>query len=290
MARALAAGMLRAGVVRTEQLSAVDPSVDALRQFQAVAPGSKHLNDTQQISAWADVLIVAVKPAVVSHVLIPLRAHVGGQKLLVSVAAGIPLGQLQAWSGTDRWVRAMPNTPCLVGQGATAFSCGAGAAPEDREWVAKALGGVGYAVELAEPQLDAVTGLSGSGPAYVYLLIEALADGGVWQGLPRDVATELAARTVCGAAAMVLSSGEHPAVLRGRVTSPGGTTMAGLAILQQQAVPAAVMGAVAAAADRSRALSANARSWTQEMADVDVGLAGAPQASSVIDSDAEDRS
>ena len=290
MARALAAGMLRAGMVRAEQLLAMDPSADAIRQFQAIAGGSQIPADGRQMCAMADVLVVAVKPAVVAEVLIPLRRHLRRDCLLVSVAAGVTLSQLRVWSGTARWVRAMPNTPCLIGQGASAFSRGRDATDEDIVWVEQALSGVGYAVEVAESQLDAVTGLSGSGPAYVFLMIEALADAGVWQGLPREIATALAAQTVKGAAAMVMETGEHPAVLRAHVTSPGGTTMAGIVILQQQAVPAAVMRAVAAAADRTRELSANARSFSREMADVDIRLAGAPEASGVIDSDLEDRS
>jgi pyrroline-5-carboxylate reductase len=148
----------------------------------------------------------------------------------------------------------MPNTPCLIGQGASAFSSGPQVAEQDIQLVTKLLSAVGIVFPVAEPLLDAVTGLSGSGPAYVYLLIEALSDGGVRMGLPRGVAMALAAQTVTGAAQMVLSSGEHPGVLKDRVASPAGTTIAGLQVLERRGVRSALMDAVEAATLRSREL------------------------------------
>ena len=148
----------------------------------------------------------------------------------------------------------MPNTPCLVGQSASGYCLGPGATTADGELVARLLGTVGLALQLDEKLLDAVTGLSGSGPAFVYVMIEALSDGGVRMGLPRDVATALAAQTVKGAAEMVLSTHEHPAVLKDRVASPGGTTIAGLQALENGGVRAALISAVEAATRRSQEL------------------------------------
>jgi pyrroline-5-carboxylate reductase len=149
-------------------------------------------------------------------------------RLLVSIAAGLSLASLTVGFQTQRVVRVMPNTPCLVGRGASGYALGPGASPADGELVGDLLRAVGLAVAVDERLLDAVTGLSGSGPAFVYTLIESLSDGGVRMGLPRTVATSLAAQTVAGAAEMVLTTGDHPAVLKDRVASPGGTTIAGL--------------------------------------------------------------
>jgi pyrroline-5-carboxylate reductase len=154
----------------------------------------------------------------------------------------------------------MPNTPCLIGQGAAGYSLASGATQADANLVARLLGSVGEAFCLPEAQLDAVTGLSGSGPAFVYQVIEALADGGVLVGLPREVALRLAANTVAGAAQMVLKSNEHPAALKDRVTSPGGTTIRGLLELEKGGLRAALMSAVGAATARSRELGAQASS------------------------------
>ncbi len=145
----------------------------------------------------------------------------------------------------------MPNTPSLVGKGATAFTLGSRCIDGDRETVEELLGAVGISAEVPEKQMDAVTGLSGSGPAYIYLIIEALADGAVLQGLPRAEAIRLAAQTVSGAAEMVIRTGLHPAVLKDMVTSPGGTTITGLSVLEENSVRSAMISAVAAAGKRA---------------------------------------
>lgn len=179
----------------------------------------------------------------------------GAPLLVISVAAGITLAALEAASPANfRVIRTMPNTPALVGKGAAGFCLGGGATAEDADAARLLLGSVGIAVEVPERLMDAVTGLSGSGPAYVYLIIEALSDGGVKAGLPRVDAARLAAQTVLGAATMVLETGEHPGVLKDMVTSPGGTTITGVAELERRGLRSALIDAVNVAADRATEL------------------------------------
>jgi pyrroline-5-carboxylate reductase len=172
--------------------------------------------------------------------------------LVVSIAAGITIERIAAaLPDAQRIVRVMPNTPCLIGKGASGYSLGPHATEVDARLVGKLLSAVGAAYEVAEASLDAVTGLSGSGPAFVYSMIEALTEGGQAAGLPAELAAELAARTAAGAAAMVLETGDTPAVLRERVTSPGGTTLAGLGVLADREFSLIVKEAVLAATRRS---------------------------------------
>ena len=181
----------------------------------------------------------------------------GGGKLLLSIVAGLSIASLEKAAGENlRIIRVMPNTPALVLSGASAFALGTQATEADAEIAQKIFGVVGVAVRVKEALLDTVTGLSGSGPAYVYTFIEALADGGVLMGLPRELALQLAAKTVAGAAEMVMQSGLHPAVLRDQVTSPGGTTIAGLEALETGGLRAALIAAVRAATERATALGA----------------------------------
>ena len=237
---------------------ASDPLPAAAQEF-ARETGAKTTADNAQVAAASDCLFLAVKPQQMAEVLAGLRGRVSAEHLIVSVAAGIPLAALAKGLGQGpRLVRVMPNTPCLVGQGASAYSLGPGATAADGELVGRLLSAVGVACEAPEKLLDAVTGLSGSGPAFVYVMIEALSDGGVRMGLPRELALKLAAQTVRGAAQMVLDSGEHPAVLKDRVASPGGTTIAGLQALEAGGLRAALMAAVEAAARRSAELGSSA--------------------------------
>jgi pyrroline-5-carboxylate reductase len=195
---------------------------------------------------------LAVKPQLLASVSGGLKGKIPTGTLVVSIAAGVRLSQLAAWLGEDvRLIRVMPNTPCLVGQGACAFSLGKQATAADAETVEKLLKAVGTAYEVEEKLLDAVTGLSGSGPAFVYVMIEALGDAGVNMGLPRAIASALAAQTVRGAAEMVLATGEHTAVLKDRVASPGGTTIAGLQALENGGLRGTLIAAVEAATKRS---------------------------------------
>eukprot|EP00536_Pseudo-nitzschia_multiseries_P006524 jgi/Psemu1/193302/e_gw1.139.98.1 len=202
-----------------------------------------------------DVVVIAVKPNVVEDVCADIR-KVDSEALIISIAAGITLETLENFLPGRRIVRVMPNTPCLVGEAASGYAMGKLCNEKDEEIVEKLLGAVGVAKKLKEILLNAVTGLSGSGPAYVYLFIEALADGGVRSGLPRDVAMELAAQTVKGAAEMVLNkdSKQHPGKLKDDVTSPGGTTIAGVEALEKAGFRAAAISAVTAATRRSMQL------------------------------------
>lgn len=179
-------------------------------------------------------IILAVKPNIIETVCKDIMAAKDeNDAVIISIAAGVTLKTLEASLPGRRVIRVMPNTPCLVGEAAAGFALGSLATDADREIVKTIFGSVGLAVEVAEKLLDAVTGVSGSGPAYVFQFIEALSDGGVRAGLSRDVATKLAAQTVKGAAEMVLQTGKHPGLLKDGVTSPGGTTIAGVEALEQ---------------------------------------------------------
>jgi len=256
MARALAAGFVRAGLVSPAQVLASDPVAAAGDAFLTAVPGARLLPTNLAVAKQAEVLFLAVKPQQMSALLAELQAASAG-RLVVSIAAGVRLDSLASGLVPNaRLVRVMPNTPCLVGQSASGYCLGPGATAADGQLVGRLLSAVGKAFEVEEKLLDAVTGLSGSGPAFVYTIIEALSDGGVRMGLPRDVALALAAQTVRGAAEMVLVTGEHPAVLKDKVTSPGGTTIAGLQALEGGGLRAALMAAVEAATRRASELGA----------------------------------
>ena len=254
MAAALAKGFLMKAGLSQENLLASDAFEASREKFHA-ATGIDVTDDNIDVMKECDVVILSVKPQVLPDVLEEIADHVTQDHLIISICAGITLAKLQAGLGEDiRLVRVMPNTPCLVGQGAIAFCQSETVTQEDFEITCALLKSVGRCFHVGEHVMDAVTGLSGSGPAYVYLVIEALSDAGVMMGLPRDVATTLAAQTVRGAADMVLETREHPAVLKDRVTSPAGTTIAGMRQLEICGVRAAMFEAVMAAANRSREL------------------------------------
>ena len=201
-------------------------------------------------------IVLAVKPFIVQDVLEEISSYIGTDQLVISIAAGVKIQQIgsKLRSGVPI-IRAMPNTPCLVKAGAIALSRGKDATDVQAERAMAIFGAVGKVIEVPERLMDAVTGLSGSGPAYIYTVIEALADGGVAAGLTRNQAAMLAAQTVYGAAKMVIETGKHPAELREAVTSPGGTTIAGLVALERGAFRAALLDAVEAATDKSVELS-----------------------------------
>jgi pyrroline-5-carboxylate reductase len=254
MASALAKGFIQAGLVSPKQIIASDV-VEAARAAFAKDTGAKAAAANAEVVKFANVLVLAVKPHQVAGVLSEIRDSFTADHLLVSIAAGVTLAKLEAGLRTGaRVIRVMPNTPALVGASASAFAAGKSAGPADSELVQKLLSSVGIAFSVQETLLDAVTGLSGSGPAYVYLFIEALSDGGVAAGLPREMATRLAAQTVAGAAKMVLETGQHPGALKDMVTSPGGTTIEGLHELEKGKLRGAVMSAVRAATEKSKKL------------------------------------
>lgn len=254
MARALAKGFAAAKLLLPGKMAAFDAVPAAIEQFLAEVPGSLGAKSNVELAERGGVLFLAVKPQNMAAVMGELAGSIAKGTLVVSIAAGVTLAKLIAGLKTDRVIRVMPNTPALVGKGASAYSLGPGATADDSKLVAELLGAVGIARQVEEKLLDAVTGLSGSGPAFVYIMIEALSDGGVRMGLPRDLALALAAQTVLGSAQMVLSTNEHPAVLKDRVASPGGTTIAGMKALEEHGLRAALIAAVEAATKRSQEL------------------------------------
>jgi len=254
MAGALARGVISAGLVKAAQIQASDP-VAAARTAFAKDTGAKTGESNLDVAQFARVLVVAVKPGNVADLLAEVRPAITPEHLVISIAAGVPLAKLEAGLGAGvRVIRVMPNTPALIGASASAYALGRAATAQDAALAQKIFSAVGIAFPLKESLLDAVTGLSGSGPAYIYLVIEALSDGGVAAGLPRDVATKLAAQTAMGSAKMVLETGQHPAALRDMVTSPGGTTIEGLHELEKGKVRGVFMSAVRAATEKSRKL------------------------------------
>jgi len=258
MAEALARGMLASGATSPESLLAADPSEKRRQLFEDEIGVAARADNVELVRA-CEVVVLAVKPQVVPTVADQIAPALEPHHLVVSIAPGITLAWLAEKLGTERLVRVMPNTPALVGAGAAAYCCGAGADESDAALVEEMLGSVGICARVEERLMDAVTGLSGSGPAYVYLAIEALSDGGVKMGLPRPVATRLAAQTVLGAARMVLETGRHPGELKDQVTTPGGTTIEAIHALEQAGVRRAFMDAVEAAALKCRQLASRAR-------------------------------
>jgi len=257
MATALAKGFVSAGLAKPSHILAADPLEAARAAFTRETSVAAY-NSNLEVAKAATVLILAVKPAHVAETLSEIRAAFTPDHLLISIAAGVPIAKLEAaLGGTPRVIRVMPNTPALVGLSATAFAPGKYAKDADAALTQQLFSAVGIVFRLKESLLDAVTGLSGSGPAYVYVMIEALSDGGVAAGLPRDVATKLAAQTVLGAAKMVLETGQHPGALKDAVTSPGGTTIEGLHELEKGRVRAALINAVRAAAEKSKKLGSD---------------------------------
>ena len=256
MARALAGGLVAAGVP-AERVRAADPDAGQRRLFEEEVGAGTHDGNAEVVAA-ADVVVLAVKPGVVGAVLNDLTGESDlDRPLWVSIAAGVTLEAIgERLPGRARIVRAMPNTPALVGAGATAYCANAASSDRDREVAHALFESVGSAWNApSEAMLDAVTGLSGSGPAYVFLILEALGDAGVRMGLPREAAHELACQTVYGATRLAMESRLHPAALKDQVTSPGGTTIAGLEQLEAAGVRSALYKAVSAATARSRELS-----------------------------------
>jgi pyrroline-5-carboxylate reductase len=253
MAEALIGGLLTSEACRPDEIWATDP-LSARCETMKTQFGVRVGAVNQPAAEWADAVVLAVKPQVVAQVAAEVPSCVSG-KLVLSIAAGIPIERIRGlMSGARAIVRAMPNTPALVREGVTAVAFGPECSEQDRSLAKRVFESVGRVVEVEERLMDAVTGLSGSGPAYVFVAIEALADGGVKMGLPRRTAELLAAQTVLGAARLVMERGEHPAQLKDQVASPGGTTIAGLHQLEQDRFRATLIAAVEAATKRSEEL------------------------------------
>jgi len=254
MAEAMIKGLLHAGIVDAASISGSDPRPERATEMREKY-GIHSTRHNEDVVRRADVLVLSVKPQILVKICDEVSPHLKPRALVISIAAGVPLAVLeQHLPEKTRVVRVMPNTPALVGEGATAIAAGGHATDEDLAVAKRLFDAVGRTVILPEEQLDAVTGLSGSGPAYVFLIIEALSDAGVKMGLSRYNAQALAAQTVLGSARLLLETGEHPGRLKDMVTSPGGTAIAGLHTLEAGGLRTTLINAVEAATRRSREL------------------------------------
>ncbi|XXQ35608.1 Pyrroline-5-carboxylate reductase [Plasmodiophora brassicae] len=257
MATAMIGGFVGAGLLAPGQITAVDPRFRAgAAASDDVCPGVATSSSLGDSVPGAAIVFLCVKPDVVAGVLGDIAAlPTPCDALVISIAAGVTLDAMQAIAPACRLVRVMPNTPCLVRSAASAFACGRLATRHDADLARTLMASVGTVVEVPESKLDAVTGLSGSGPAFVFMMIEALADGGVASGLTRQDAQALAAQTVLGAARMVLETSRHPGELKDAVASPAGTTIAGIVALESGGFRSSVIGAVVAASTRAKQLA-----------------------------------
>jgi len=260
MGSAILRGIVDAGYVKASQVIAFDANARKLRELEEDVPGITPGRDCLDVAANADLIILAVKPLYVREVIDEIRPALGG-KALLSIAAGWTVGMLEkALEGSGAtYLRVMPNTPALVGEGMTALCDETTFSREDFDYAKGIFDAVGKTRVLPERLFDGVTAISGSSPAYVYMMIEAMADAGVREGLPRTYAYEMAAQSILGSALMVLSSGTHPAALKDAVCSPGGTTIEAVAALEKGGFRSAIMDAMKACADKSREMSGNSR-------------------------------
>lgn len=253
MAEALLRGLIKNGVA-AEQVGVSDPQEERLEELRRLYK-IHGLSDNVALAEWADIVILAVKPQVAIGVLAELKKSAGSVALFISVAAGLTTQTIEATLGdTSHVVRSMPNTPALVGAGATAISSGRLASEDDLRTAQAIFDAVGITEVVKESQLDAVTGLSGSGPAYAFIVLDALSDAGVKMGLPRATALRLAAQTLLGSAKMLLETNGHPGKLKDMVTSPGGTTIAGVHALEAGGLRTTLISAVEAATNRAKEL------------------------------------
>ncbi|HEX9951726.1 MAG TPA: pyrroline-5-carboxylate reductase [Rubricoccaceae bacterium] len=253
--RALLGGLLRGGDVPAERLRATRRNPLALDDLRAALPGVAVSADNAEAVRGATIVVISVKPQSADELFASVAGHLAPGTLVLSTLAGVTTERIAAALGHSLpVVRAMPNTPALVDEGATAIAAGSHATAAHLVLARDVFAAVGIVELVHESLMDAVTGLSGSGPAYVFMVIEALTDAGVKQGLPRAVALKLSAQTVLGAARLVLDTGRHPAILRDEVTTPGGTTIAAVAELERHGLRTMLIDAVATATARSREL------------------------------------
>jgi len=259
MAEALIQGILEAGLLPAQNILATDIRAGRLEELKnqyGLVPCPDNIKAVER----ADIIILCVKPQTIQEALREIAPVADGSKLFISVAAGVPISALARYLGADakakgpRIIRTMPNTPALVQQGAAALARGENATDEDLQTALNIMNAVGKTVVVEESLLDAVTGLSGSGPAYVCLMLEALAEGGLQAGLPKDVSFALSLQTLLGTARLIEKTGRDPAELRAMVTSPGGTTMQGLRTLEEGKFKETIIRAVEAATQRAREL------------------------------------
>ena len=254
MGKAMMSGIVKAGIASSQEIIVYDvylPSLDAVQAELGVMTASSEKEVVQK----ADIVILAVKPNMISEVLHTIKVNLSDDKILVSIAAGVTLERLSAdLSEKTKIVRVMPNTPALVGEGMSALSCNSYVTKEDQQELLAIFKSFGEAEVVSDSLMDVVTGLSGSGPAFVYMFIEALADGAVAEGMSRPNAYKFAAQTVLGSAKVVLETGKHPGELKDMVSSPGGTTIAGVKSLENDRFRASVINAVVAATEKSRTL------------------------------------
>ncbi len=254
MGEALIRGIIAAGLLTEAEIMVAEPD-EQRREYLHQTYGIQVTAEPEQLSSFCDAIILAVKPQIMELILGLYKPFVTKNHLVISIAAGISLEILAGGLPQDtKIIRVMPNTPALVLEGASALSGNDHVSTDDIENGIEIFSAVGTCVELPESMLDAVTGLSGSGPGYVFTFMEALIDGGVLAGIPRPIAEKLVLQTVYGSAKLALETGEHPAVLKGKVTSPGGTTIAGIRVLEEAGVRGALMAAVDCATKRSQEL------------------------------------
>ncbi|MEG6585968.1 pyrroline-5-carboxylate reductase [Dendrosporobacter sp. 1207_IL3150] len=251
IAEAIIGGIIKSGLLSAQQIYVTDivsGRLDYLNKTYSVLT----VRDYDSLINEVDILFLTVKPQVINAVIDQLSGRISSKIIIVSVVAGLTLQKIQESFSKNAIIRVMPNTPVAVGAGISAIALGKFATDYDSEIVSKIFSSVGNVVTVAEEMMDGVTGLSGSGPGYAFVIIDALADAGVRVGLPRQTALVLAAQTLLGAAKMVLETGEHPAKLRDMVTSPGGTTITGIHVLEQKGLRNALIDAVVAATNRSQ--------------------------------------
>ena len=255
MGRAILDGILNNNILKAEEIIAADKKFeDAAAREENKYENLNFTSDNLEAVKKAEYIILAVKPQIIKNVLDEIKDNIEN-KVLISIAAGIKTGLLSEFIGENsKLVRVMPNTPALVGSGMSAIYYTKAVEADEMAFIEKIFNSFGEVTEVEEKDMDAVTALSGSGPAFVYLFIEALSDAGVLKGLDRKTALKLAAQTVKGGAEMVLDGGQHPAQLKDMVTSPAGTTIAGVAVLEENAFRSAVIKAVSKAAERSEEL------------------------------------
>lgn len=256
MAQALASGACAANVVTASELAFAEPGSSQQKSLRDKFPEAIVVDSASEMLVDCSTVLLAVKPHILRAIAPEIAKMISDKQLVVSIAAGVSLAELKEILGAKRIIRVMPNTPCQIGVGASTISAGSDADEQDLQTVVNLMKSVGIVEVVPNDDLmHAATSLAGSGPAYIYAIIEALSDGGVLKGLPRDVATRLAAQTVRGAAEMVLQTNQHPGALKDQVTSPGGTTIAGLRELEAAGLRSALIEAVAAGTERSEELS-----------------------------------